>query len=315
MTKRLELGVGFFPYDRWPSISEMTRAARRADELGLDSLHFSEHLLVPAADPLEKLNRTWYDTSVLAAHIAAHTSRIRLLFNARVVPYHTPVNQAKALATLDVVSGGRVTVIAGTGWLQAEFAALGIPFEDRGDRTDEYLAAMKTLWTEFPASFKGRWISFSDVSFEPRCLQQPHLPIWIGGSGRRPLRRVAELGDGWAPMIGSLDEIRRDFDAVKEAAAAAGRDPNGLALSYGATIGEADPAITHAIEHVEQLEAGSGMNTQSGADQTLDVLGAYAAAGVTHVPGTFAWRTPDEYIERLEWIAEEVLPHLPSVAR
>jgi probable F420-dependent oxidoreductase len=294
----------------------MVAAAVSADKLGFATMSFAEHLLVRHGDPLESLNRLWYDTGILASHVAAHTSRIRLLFNACVLPYHPPINHAKALATLDVVSHGRVTVIAGAGWLESEFDALGIPFSERGERTDEHLRVMKALWAASkasPASYQGQWTSFSEVSFEPQCVQVPHVPIWVGGSGPRPLRRAAELGDGWAPMIGSLDQISQDFARVKDMAAAYGRDPANLALSYGATLGEADPSIVGAIEHVEQLEASSGMGTQSGAQHTLDVLGQYAAAGVTHVPGTFAWTSPQDYHDRLQWLAEEVLPHLPLV--
>jgi probable F420-dependent oxidoreductase len=292
----------------------MVEAAIRADRLGFATMSFAEHLLVPHGDPLESLNRRWYDTGILASYVAAHTSRIRLLFNARVLPYHAPVNHARALVTLDNVSRGRLTIIAGAGWLKSEFEALGIPFEERGPRADEHLRVLKTLWMESPASFDGKWTSFTSVGFEPRCVQQPHVPIWVGGSGPRPLRRAAELGDGWAPMIGSLSEIRRDFVRVKEMAAACGRDPATLTLSFGATLGEADPTIVGAIEHVERLEASAGMGTQNGAEQTLDMLAAYAAAGVTHVPGTFAWTSPGEYVDRLEWLAAEVLPFLPAVS-
>ena len=142
------------------------------------------------------VSTVWYDGFVLGAHLAAMTRRIRMVFNVLVVPYRPAIVLAKLVSTLDVVSGGRLTLGVGAGWIKGEFKALNIPYAERGAITSETLRAMKVLWTEEHPSFEGRYTSFSNIAFEPKCLQQPHVKIWIGGSGAAPLQRAVELGDG-----------------------------------------------------------------------------------------------------------------------
>jgi probable F420-dependent oxidoreductase len=212
----VQFGVGLFPFTRFTGVDEMAAVAKLAEELGFDAVLLPEHLLPPRWPDADLSTRYWFDLPVLAAYLAARTERIRLLSGVIVVPYHQPVALAKALATLDVVSNGRLSCGVGTGWMRAEFRRLGIPFDERGAITDEYLRAMRELWTSEAPSFHGRYVSFEDVSFFPKPVQRPSIPLYIGGSGPRPLRRAAELGDGWFPMAATLAEIAAGVATIRE---------------------------------------------------------------------------------------------------
>lgn len=144
---------------------------------------------------------------VIGSYIAAITTKIKLFTSVSVVPYHPPVQRGKALATLDVVSGGRVLYGAGSGWMKVEFRRLGIPFKQRAAITEEYLRAMKELWSS--ARFSGKYISFEDVEAFPKPVQKPGIPIYIGGFGNGPFRRVASVGDGWYRMSLSPKDVVR----------------------------------------------------------------------------------------------------------
>ena len=133
--------------------------------------------------------------------MAGATERLRLVTSVLVLPYRNPVLTAKMVASLDVLSGGRVTLGVGVGWLKEEFEALDSPdFERRGAVTDEWIAIFKQLWTQSPASFTGQFYNYADIRCEPFPLQKPHPPIWVGGHSRAALRRTARHGDGWHPV-------------------------------------------------------------------------------------------------------------------
>src|SRR5262249_44870092 len=150
---------------------------------------------------------------------------------------------AKALATIDVLSKGRVTVGVGVGWMREEFRALGAPdFDRRGAVSDEYLGIFKTLWTECPASFNGRFYRFEAVRCLPLPLQKPHPPIWIGGHSRAALRRVARFGDGWHPVGANPavplrpEELSTLLGELERLTEAEHRDPAALTISYKAPV-------------------------------------------------------------------------------
>jgi probable F420-dependent oxidoreductase len=302
----VRFSVGLFPYDRWGSVRSLSDAVRAADQLGFDAVALPEHLVMPVQPAVTPLSVVWYENFVLAAHLAALAPRIRFIFHALVVPYRHPVHLAKLVSTLDVVSEGRLTLVAGTGWLRGEFRILGVPYAERGERTDEYLRAMNVLWTEDAPTFEGQHVSFSRLAFQPRCVQQPHVPLWIGGSGPRPMERVVELGDGWAPMSTDLDELRRGIVQIREAASWRGRDPSALSFASGITIGTPDPSSEQAARRVtgdvarnEPIPAEPGL--------VMDLIARYREIGITDLGVSFAWETPEEYVERLEWFSEHVL--------
>ena len=210
----MRVGIHLPQYGRTASAEAITRAARHAEELGFSDVWISDHLVFPAA---QEYPSPWlYDPIVTLTWAAAVTSTIRLGTSVLVVPQHNPLQLANELATLDQLSGGgRLIVGVGVGWSKEEFEALGYGFADRGERTDEIIDVLRTVWRDDPASFDGRHYRFRDV----RVLPQPAhpIPIWVGGSGERAYRRAVERGDGFhaigltpetaAPVV---ERIRRD---------------------------------------------------------------------------------------------------------
>jgi len=305
----VQFGVGLFPFTRFAGVDEMAAVAKLAEELGFDALLLPEHLLPPRWPEADLSTKYWFDLPVLAAYLAARTERIRFLTGVIVVPYHHPVALAKALATLDVVSNGRLSCGVGAGWMRAEFRRLGIPFDERGAITDEYLRAMRELWTNDAPSFHGRYVSFEDVSFFPKPLQRPSIPLYIGGSGPRPLRRAAELGDGWFPMAGTLEEVAAGVATIRERMAALGRDPERLWVGYtGLSLG-ADAEVQAMRGHVSSGSAAAGPATPlRDRDESVAAIRRYAAAGVTFLSLGFAWQNARELMRELERFARDVLP-------
>ena len=190
----------------------MATIAQRAEALGFDSIALGDHILVPknidsdypytetGEFPGSSSGQAMEQITALA-YMAGCTSAIRLATSVLIVPHRNPLVAAKALATLDVLSGGRLIVGVGVGWCREEFEAVGCePFDERGAVTDEYIRAFKELWTSDDPSFEGEYVNFSDIWFLPKPVQKPHPPFWVGGESRPAIRRAATLCDGWYPI-------------------------------------------------------------------------------------------------------------------
>lgn len=254
------------------------------------------------------------DVIPLAAYLAAATTRIRLTFFALVVPLREPISLAKQIATLDWVSGGRLDVVVGSGWLRSEFEALGIGFDDRGDRTDEYLRVLRACWIEERPSFDGAYVRFPPSAVEPKCVQRPHVPLWIGGNGPRPERRVAELGDGWAPLTGTFEERVAAIGRIRARTAEQGRDPSTLSFVGSLTVGDLDAgtARLHRGHHVTERDTADAERRWSHDTETARQEVATAAeAGFTHLSVMLGGETTDALLDRLDWFATEVIAHDP----
>ena len=194
------------PANRWSSGFRLW--PRRADGLGYHSVWVGDHVVFPAQlqskypyhpegrFPVDS-NDNFLDPLTVLSYVAACTTTVRLGTGVLIVPYRNPVVTAKMVASMDVLSHGRVILGGGSGWLREEFEVLHAPYRQRGDQTDEYLQVMKALWTQDQARFDGRYEKFSDIVCAPKPVQKPHPPIWIGGHSKRALRRTATLGDGW----------------------------------------------------------------------------------------------------------------------
>jgi probable F420-dependent oxidoreductase len=181
--------------------------AVRAEALGYDSVWVSDHVVVPRAN-IRNFGETIFDPVVTLAVAAGATRRVQLGTTVLIVPYRNAVVTAKMISSLDALSGGRVLFGIGAGWVAAESATLGVPFAERGAMTDEYLRAMQELWTSPAPTFKGKYTQFSNLVFEPKPLQKPHPPIWVGGHSRAALRRTVEFGAAWHPINRSPEELR-----------------------------------------------------------------------------------------------------------
>jgi probable F420-dependent oxidoreductase len=287
----------------------MGKAAAKAEQLGFSSISISDHIVCPTGPEGEGVTPVWHDFFVLSTFIACNTQRIRVV-GCLVLPYRRLLPMAKQIASLDVASNGRFTLVACVGWLKQEFQMLGVPYAERGDITDEYLKAMKVLWTSPKPEFAGKYCRFGNILFEPRCIQEPYVPIWIGGAGRRALERVVELGDGWMPMgdepPSALASTIRD---LKDQAEAADRDPGSLDFRYTVGIGQAEAAlrsISHSIGVDEP--ARMALKNPTSVDEAVETIAQFEQAGFTELCLSFAWTDAAEYYERIEWFASTVMP-------
>jgi probable F420-dependent oxidoreductase len=259
----MEFGVMFANTGHGSSPDGAVRLAQAAEQAGFAALWTVEHVVVPSGyqsaypyDPSGKMaggaeEFDLPDPLIWLTWVAAHTTRIRLATGILILPQRNPVITAKELATLDHLSGGRVTLGVGAGWLAEEFAALGVPFADRGRRLDEYLAVMRALWTEDKTDFDGEFFSFSQCISRPRP-PQGSIPVVVGGHTPVAARRAGRIGDGFFPGNASISEITELLTIMRAAAEQAGRDPDQISVIAGAA-GSPGDALNARIEQLGQI--------------------------------------------------------------
>jgi probable F420-dependent oxidoreductase len=221
----------------------ITTNIRKAEEVGMESAWIGEHLILPvdytSKYPYSPDGRfpappdiPFHDPMLALAFAAAVTSRIRLATGVFVVPLRKPIETAKAVASLDVLSNGRVIFGVGVGWFAEEFAAAGASFKDRALRTREYIELMKALWTEEEPIYEGKTFSVKGVRFNPKPMQKPHPPIVVGGTSELAIKRAVRYGDGWYAVARSIEETRSLITQLKTQERAAGRaNPVEITLS------------------------------------------------------------------------------------
>lgn len=209
------------------------RIALVAEEEGFESIWTGEHVAMPLRDnPVPTPPETpFLDSLISLTHVAAVTSRIRVGTGILVLPHHNPMLLAKALTSLDVISGGRLIAGFASGYVEAEFRAIGADFRKRGAITDEYIAAIRAIWTEEVPSFAGRFASFGDVRCEPKPVQRPHPPIVIGGQSPAALARAAREGDGWYGFAMTVEATAPVVQELRRLRAAAGRGDRRFEIS------------------------------------------------------------------------------------
>ena len=172
---------------------------------------------------------------------------------------------------------------------------------------------MRTLWTETEAEFHGRYVDFDKVAMEPKCVQRPHVPIWVGGIGKHARRRIVEYGDGWgAPIPWPMDRLGREVERIKRDVAAAGRDPEMLSYAAGLTFGEIDATFREMASHVGSIPSGSALAPK--ADEAIDLVGQYADMGFTDVVVNTDWSTPADLSEKLGAFSEDVMRRFSAPA-
>jgi len=272
----MKVGIAFANIGPFGSAEGAAAVGRSAEAAGIDSLWTVEHVVYPdeygSTYPYDDSGRMAMapdtdltDPLTWLTWVGAHTSTLRLATGILILPERNPVVLAKQLGTMDALTGGRVDLGIGVGWLREEFDALGIPWERRGARTDEYVAAMRTLWSGNSVSFDGDFVSFSGVSSNPKPVNGS-VPIVIGGHSDAAARRAGRLGDGFWPGKGDLDHL---LDVMRREAEAHDRDPEAIEVTWAGdlTAGE-DPVAAAA---------------------------ALAAKGVSRVivPSFLFWRDPE----------------------
>jgi probable F420-dependent oxidoreductase len=281
---------------------EHQRIAAVVDDLGFYAITTSEHFAMPYWE-VPRLGRYWTHALTVLAFVAGATRRVRVDASVLVLPYHHPLALAKALSTLDVLSGGRVDVSVGVGHAVQEFEVLGVPFADRGAIADEMLDAIKELWSAEEPVFRGRFFTIEGLAFDPKPLQQPRPPIYVGGNSKAALRRAARH-EGWQPNPTdfTVDEIPPLLDYIREQPEYRGKEKT-FELCW---LGFPDPEVFGL-----DFKGASAARLGAQRDRLLEGFSTLSAMGVTRTPIPLA-RTgsADEYLDYLRWFAAEVLPSL-----
>ena len=268
---------------------QLVSVARRAEELGFESVWVAEHLVFPTTfnsrypyteDGVPPVNPATplLDPLMVLAQIAAVTSRIRLGTNIYLLPLRHPLVTARLGVTLDVLSNGRFSLGVGVGWLEEEFVAAGVDFARRGALLRECVRALRVLWTESEPEFHGKTFSFGPVKFEPKPVQKPHPPILVGGESEAALKRAAEIGDGWYGVRHTPESVVPLIARLRELRAAAGREY----LPFEITVGPAAARLDR------------------------DALARFADAGVDRVV-SLPWTRAREAMDGLQRLAEKLL--------
>lgn len=321
----MEFGVNIFTRGIGATPDGITAVAEAAERLGFGLVAVNDHIVVPGDIhsrypysasgewPGRAVGECLDQISALA-FLAARTSKVRLLTSVMVLPHRSPVLAAKMLATLDVLSNGRLTLGCGVGWLEEELTAIGAPpFAERGRVSDEYLTVFKDLWTSEAPAYQGDYVQYADISFLPKPVQKPHPPIWIGGESGRALRRVVEFGDGWYPAGNNprhpLTSAARYGDgvaALREKAEAAGRDPASLDLGY-MTPWVSDP-------EPQPDENGERRIFTGPSQAVIDDLGQFGDLGLRHLILSFQGESVRQSADRMDWFSREVMPAMTGGA-
>ena len=278
---------------------DILRVAQRADELGYHHLSVPEHVIM-VEERMGYLGPRWPDAISTLAFLAGATRRIRLVNSVLVLPYHNPVICAKAFATIDYLSSGRTILGVGVGHLEREFAILNVPFRERGPMTDEYLRAIKELWTSDRPAFQGRFVQFDRVAFEPKPVQRPHPPIWVGGNSRAAIRRAAELGDGWVPFRLTREQIAAGMEYLRQ-------QPGFQKRTRPFDVGL--PVRPYRLDE-PGYRLGADPTRPTTRDAIVELVGQARDLGATVFNAAFPKQpgSVDEYLEQMQWFAEEVMP-------
>ena len=315
----------------YPTLREMTPYVNRVENLGFDSIWVHDHVL--AAPPVYTID--FLDAQVVLSAVAAATEKIKIGTAVLVLPIRHPVIVAKAIATLDAISGGRVIFGAASGWIQGEFSAMGVSIRARGGRCEEMLKIIKLLWTNDHISFNGRYYQFEDLTVEPKPRQESGPPIWIAGGNTTEsnsttmgstnadavLRRIAKYCDGWFPRnypSATLDIVLNDLKKIRRYAKEEGRDPSCLSIAdlYYIYLAE-DPDLAlheakklygrYAHRDIEDIKLRGGRQLFG----TPEVVAERIAERVRKLSPSHVIFTPLNYEERqLELLVDKVIPRV-----
>jgi probable F420-dependent oxidoreductase len=308
--------IGLQPPNSGPHATPefMTELAELGDQLGYDSLQVTDHILVPSqVNSRYPYNATgvfasrpetdYYEPISLLAYLIGRTRRIRLGTSVLILPYRNPLLVAKQLACMDRLSGGRMVLGVGVGWMEEEFRILDAPsFAERGAVTDEYIEGFRRIWREGTTTLEGRYIHTPEIGVNPRPAQAGGIPIIVGGVRRPAIRRAARLGDGWQPFKLPPDELITGLNYLRAQARRSGRDLRGFTVSL--RLG-----LRMTREPTERRPEEEPWKTLVGpARDVLQHLRTYRDLGVTEVVFDFRTCRPDEMRETIQLCAEQIVP-------
>lgn len=298
----------------------MAEVAKLGEALGFDYLTMTDHVALPdtstpgypysetgefySPDPghrVEQLTAT--------AWVAAKTEKIRLVLAVLVVPYRPAVVTSKMLTTIDVLSEGRLTVGIGAGWLQPELETLThTPFAERGAVTDEYIDAFRAIWTQDRPVFRGKYTHIEGLLVDPKPIQKPHPPIWVGGESGPSMRRAARVGNAWYPigtnarhMLDTRPRLEAGITRMRKLTADAGRDPSEMGIVYRIK--------RHGFEAPPAADGNRRLFT-GGTEAVIDDIHALRAMGVTAMDFDFEGRDADVAIAGMRKFRDQVLAKL-----
>ncbi len=285
------------PWERTSGGAEVLRYARKADSLSWDWLTIPEHVLMPC-DMVEHMGTRFVEAMAASAALMGATTRIHMLTYILPVVYRHPLLLAKQVATMEFLAGGRFTLGTAVGHLEKEFEALNVPFEKRGQMTDEYIRVLKEAWTSDRPSFDGEFVKFQDVVIEPKPVQKPHPPIFIGGNSKPAMRRAAKLGDGWIPWLVTAETLPECIAYMKGLPEYQEKADRFEILVTTTTYAQDDHHRAYGKTHLS-----------ADRDGVLREIEGLKKAGATSVqvrpPNT---DTLEQCLEWLEWYDQEIIP-------
>jgi probable F420-dependent oxidoreductase len=305
----MEIGLSI---PRLPDAQGIRSFVKRAEELGFESVLAGDHIVLPTAGTNQypytadgsfsrPSDEPFLETMTMLGYMAACTDTIKIGSTVIILPYRNPVVQAKMFASLDVLTNGRMICGVGVGWLEKEFDVLGVPYAQRGAMSDEFLQIFKVLWTQADPEFHGQFYQIDAIQFYPKPVQQPHIPIWVGGHTRRALRRTAKYGDCWHTTRQTPDFVAQNLPYLREQTEKAGRDPASISISLKRSL------------HFTDLGASEGRSVRSGGtvigttQEVIDDLYYCREVGIDQLTYDFRVEGTDASIEVMERLADRVL--------
>jgi probable F420-dependent oxidoreductase len=307
----MRFGV-FLPVSGRAASGVLLEAARRAEALGFDSVWTADRIVTPweirtpypySADQqfIVPPELPFLEPLTCLAYLAGGTEKIGLGMSVLVMPYRHPLYWAKIAVTIDHLSRGRLILGVGVGWMAEEFDALGVPFKERGAMADEQLEVVQRLWTDERPHFEGAYYRFEAMGFAPKPLQQPRIPIWVGGEGTRAQRRAGRYGDAWFPYFVRVTprELAARFENARRAAGEAGRDPERLRLACCLPVEITGAPVPQEPDRLHGTP-----------EQVAESLRGFQRIGVEHVALQFMVPRWPERREQIERFAREAMPGL-----
>lgn len=320
------------------SVDNIVKAAQATQEMGFSAIWLHDHVVWSdemhkhhissgsAAALADQQTADFYESLTTLGYLAAQTQAVQLGVACLVLPCRNPIYAAKQTATLDHLTGGRLVVGVGLGskatYSSNEFDVFGVPFNKRAPMTDEYIDAMKAIWTQDRATYQGRYVSFTDAEIFPKPLQEPYPPIWVGGWTDHAAARAGRRGDGWIPGWLSPTEMAHGATVVRQAAEAAGRRPDAVSIAVeklAAIAHTRDEALERALptirtssatyeRDVDDISFALDRHIIGSVDDVCRRVEKFVAAGVRHFELKLIYPTMDVLLEQMDLWAEEVMP-------